>query len=102
MIYENICNKALIYLIRRIVEKQNIDALVVAGDIAPKGFYRLFDNALSHWLGDGCFCRIRYNRVNVQKAGKQSCVQNGLCFRWFLGDYAYCRLAFWFDTERIY
>ncbi len=37
-------NKALIYLIREIVKKENIDALVIAGDIAPKGFYQLFKN----------------------------------------------------------
>ena len=40
-------NKALIYLIRRIIEKENIDVTIIAGDIAPKGFYRLFDNGLS-------------------------------------------------------
>jgi len=34
-------NKALIYLIREIVKKENIDALIIAGDIAPKGFYQL-------------------------------------------------------------
>ena len=39
-------NKALIYLIHRIIEEQGVDALMVAGDIAHKGFYRLFDNSL--------------------------------------------------------
>ncbi len=34
-------NKALIYLIRNIVKKENINALIIAGDIAPKGFYQL-------------------------------------------------------------
>ena len=41
-------NKALIYLIRRIIEEENVDAVIIAGDITPKGFYRLFDNALSY------------------------------------------------------
>ena len=31
-------NKTLVYLIRKIVKKENIDALIIAGDIAPKGF----------------------------------------------------------------
>jgi len=41
-------NKALIYLIRRIIEKENIDALIIAGDITPKGFYRLSDNVINN------------------------------------------------------
>ncbi|MBL7187917.1 MAG: metallophosphoesterase [Phycisphaerae bacterium] len=36
-------NKALVYLIRRTVERENVDALIIAGDIAPKAFYTLFD-----------------------------------------------------------
>lgn len=34
-------NKALIYLIRKIVKEEEIDVLIIAGDIAPKGFYQL-------------------------------------------------------------
>jgi len=41
-------NKALVYLIRRAVEKENVDALIIAGDVAPKAFYKLFD------IGIGC------------------------------------------------
>ena len=41
-------NKALIYLVHKIIKKENIDALIIVGDITPKGFYRLFDNALSY------------------------------------------------------
>ena len=33
-------NKALIYLVLQIIRKENIDALIIAGDIAPKGFYQ--------------------------------------------------------------
>lgn len=36
-------NKVLIYLIRRIIEKEDVDALIIAGDITPKGLYRFFD-----------------------------------------------------------
>lgn len=35
-------NKALIYLIRKTIKKENIDVLIIAGDIAPKGFYQLY------------------------------------------------------------
>ena len=42
-------NRALIYLIQKIIVKDNVDALIISGDITPpKGFYRLFDNALSY------------------------------------------------------
>jgi len=41
-------NKALIYFICRMVEEQRIDALIVAGDVTPKAFYRLFYNGLRH------------------------------------------------------
>ena len=41
-------NQVLIYLLRRIIEKEDVDALIIAGDITPKGFYRLFDNAISY------------------------------------------------------
>ena len=33
-------NKALIYLVLQIIRKENIDALIIAGDIAPKRFYQ--------------------------------------------------------------
>ncbi|MBU3933321.1 MAG: metallophosphoesterase, partial [Candidatus Omnitrophica bacterium] len=41
-------NKALIYLVRKIVKKENIDALIIAGDIAPKGFYQLCKDGLKY------------------------------------------------------
>ena len=41
-------NKALIYLIQKIIVKEDVDALIIAGDITPKGFYRLFDNAIRY------------------------------------------------------
>lgn len=41
-------NKALIYRIREIVKKGNIDALIIAGDIAPKGFYQLVKDGLEY------------------------------------------------------
>lgn len=34
-------NKALIHLALKIVRKKQVDALIIAGDIAPKGFYQL-------------------------------------------------------------
>lgn len=41
-------NKALVHLICKMVKNTNVDALIIAGDIAPKGFYRLFDNGLEY------------------------------------------------------
>ncbi len=41
-------NKALIYLIREMIKKEEIDLLVIAGDIAPKGFYQLYRNGLKY------------------------------------------------------
>ena len=41
-------NKALIYLIRSIVKKENIDALIIAGDVTPKVFYELYKNGLRY------------------------------------------------------
>lgn len=41
-------NKALLYLTLQIVKKENIDALIIAGDIAPKGFYRLCKDGLKY------------------------------------------------------
>jgi len=38
-------NKALVYLIRSIVKKENIDTLIIAGDITPKGSYELYKNS---------------------------------------------------------
>lgn len=39
-------NKALIYLIRETIQKEEIDILIIAGDIAPKGFYQLGKDGL--------------------------------------------------------
>ena len=41
-------NKALVHLICKMVKNTNVDALIIAGDIAPKGFYKLFDNGLEY------------------------------------------------------
>ncbi|MBI4242898.1 MAG: metallophosphoesterase [Planctomycetes bacterium] len=41
-------NKSLIYLIREMIKKEEIDLLVIAGDIAPKGFYQLYRNGLKY------------------------------------------------------
>lgn len=41
-------NKALIYLIREVVKKENIDVLIIAGDIAPKGFYQFVKDGLGY------------------------------------------------------
>jgi len=41
-------NKALVYLILHIIRKENIDALIIAGDIAPKGFYQLCRRGLKY------------------------------------------------------
>lgn len=37
-------NRLLIYQIKHIILKENIEALIIAGDIAPKGFYQLYKN----------------------------------------------------------
>ncbi|MGR3177068.1 MAG: metallophosphoesterase [Candidatus Anammoxibacter sp.] len=34
-------NKALIYRVFELLKSENIDALVIAGDVTSKGFYRL-------------------------------------------------------------
>jgi|GEM_PF-1004462 len=41
-------NKALIYLIREVAKKENIDALIIAGDIAPKGFYQFVKDGMGY------------------------------------------------------
>lgn len=41
-------NKTLIYLALQIIRKENIDALIIAGDIAPKGFYQLCRSGLKY------------------------------------------------------
>ena len=41
-------NKALVHLTCKMVKNTNVDALIIAGDIAPKGFYRFFDNGLEY------------------------------------------------------
>jgi len=41
-------NKALVYIILEIVKKENINALIIAGDITPKGFYELYKNGLRY------------------------------------------------------
>ena len=41
-------NKALIYLILKIIRNENIDAIIIAGDITPKGFYQFNKSELKH------------------------------------------------------
>ncbi|MGB2631133.1 MAG: metallophosphoesterase [Candidatus Omnitrophota bacterium] len=41
-------NKALVSLIRQVVKKENIGALIIAGDIAPKGFYQFVKDGIGY------------------------------------------------------
>lgn len=41
-------NKALIYLILKIIRDENIDAIIIAGDITPKGFYQFNKSELKY------------------------------------------------------
>ena len=61
-------NKALIYLIHDIVKKENVDALIIAGDIAPKGFYQFFKEGLKFDISSGF--RLR-NRADILKGDEQ-------------------------------
>jgi len=57
-------NKALIYLVLQIIRKENIDALIIAGDIAPKGFYQLCRSGLKY---DICSAFSLKNREDILK-----------------------------------
>lgn len=61
-------NKALIYLIHDIVKKENVDALIIAGDVAPKGFYQLFKEGLEFDISSGF--RLK-NRIDILKGNEQ-------------------------------
>jgi len=41
-------NKALIHLVLKIAREEHLDALIIAGDIAPKGFYQLCKDKLEY------------------------------------------------------
>jgi Icc-related predicted phosphoesterase len=59
-------NKTLIYLISKIMKKENIDALIIAGDIAPKGFYQLYKDGLKYSI-----CSVFSLRENILKGDSQ-------------------------------
>lgn len=61
-------NKALIYLIHDIVKKENVDALIIAGDIAPKGFYQFLKVGLNFDISCGFSLR---NRTDILKGDEQ-------------------------------
>ena len=61
-------NKALIYLIHDIVKKEDVDALIIAGDVAPKGFYKLFKEGLEFDISSGF--RLK-NRIDILKGNEQ-------------------------------
>lgn len=61
-------NKALIYLIQETIRKEKIDILVIAGDIAPKGFYQLYKNGLRYNMRS--VFRLR-NRENILEGSEQ-------------------------------
>lgn len=61
-------NKALIYLIREIVKKENIDTLIIAGDIAPKGFYQLYKDGLKYDIQSVFGLK---NRADILKGNEQ-------------------------------
>ena len=57
-------NKALVYLIRRTVERENVDALIIAGDVAPKAFYTLVDTGIKYDFHSPFPLRRRARYVN--------------------------------------
>ncbi len=61
-------NKALVYLICKIVKKENIDALIIAGDIAPKGFYQLCRSGLKY---DICSAFSLKNKEDILSGDEQ-------------------------------
>jgi Icc-related predicted phosphoesterase len=61
-------NKALIYLIHSIARKENADALIIAGDIAPKAFYQLFKKGSKFDISSGF--RLK-NREDILQADEQ-------------------------------
>ena len=63
-------NKALIYLVRKIVEKENIDALIIAGDIAPKGFYQLCKDGLEYNIHSAFSLKIREDILKARRKRK--------------------------------
>ncbi len=61
-------NKALIYLIREVIQKEKIDILIIAGDIAPKGLYQLYKSGLRYDMRS--VFRLT-NRENILEGSEQ-------------------------------
>jgi len=61
-------SKALIYIISEIVKKEDIDAVIIAGDIAPKGFYQLYKNGPEYYIRSAFALR---NREKIFKGNKR-------------------------------
>ena len=61
-------NKALIYLIREVIQKEEIDILIIAGDIAPKGLYQLYKSGLRYDMRS--VFRLT-NRENILEGSEQ-------------------------------
>ena len=61
-------NKALIYRICEIAKKENIDALIIAGDVTPKGFYQFCKNSSEYDIRS---VFILKNRKDILKGDEQ-------------------------------
>lgn len=61
-------NKALVYSLLEIVKKENVSALIIAGDIAPKGFCQLFKEGASFDISSGF--RLK-NRADILKGDER-------------------------------
>lgn len=61
-------NKALIYFLLEIVKKEHVSAVIIAGDVAPKGFYQLFKEGLKFDINSGF--RLK-NRADILKGDEQ-------------------------------
>ncbi|MEE9175340.1 MAG: metallophosphoesterase, partial [Thermodesulfobacteriota bacterium] len=61
-------NKALIYLVLQIIRKENIDALIIAGDIAPKGFCQSCRTGLKY---DICSAFSLKNKEDILSGDEQ-------------------------------
>lgn len=61
-------NKALVYFLLEIVKKEHIGAVIIAGDVAPKGFYQLFKEGLKFNINSGF--RLK-NKADILKGNEQ-------------------------------
>ena len=52
-------NRALAHPVRRTVEKRNVDALIVAGDVAHKLLYEPLDTAVEYECYSRVSCRLQ-------------------------------------------